>query len=119
MLWKVSIHPDLHHSSLVDSDVVFFYLEVSKFLTDLLEAVKRLEVEMDGIWVGNMLDIWQSDGSFFNEEGGVVTGGAELVLALFLEVGSRYELFMIFSHLEYLLLFFELLVLLGNDVVLL
>lgn len=103
-LGEVSIEPYFDHAFFVDANMLLLDFEIAVLACDDLEAEKCLKVEMEAIWEGNMLYICQSDRYFFDKEGTLMVGGAELLLLLFLEEDPWDELRVLRPELEGFLL---------------
>ena len=76
-LWDIFVEPNLHHSLLVDSYVLFLNYKTSHFSGEFSVPSQTLPVEMQIIRIWDMLNICQSYRYFFQEDGVSMAVGAQ------------------------------------------
>jgi len=82
---KIFAEPNFDNSSFVDSDVGLLHLKkISDFLSQHLESIQTLIVEMDDIRIGDVFYICESNWYFFDENSVLIVGWTELMLVVFL-----------------------------------
>ena len=88
--------PYLHNSPLVDADVLGVYSEAAEDGGELAKSLEALVVGMDGIGVGEILEVGDTNGHLFDEDVGDGSGYTELFAAFLFEIESGYPARVVF-----------------------
>ena len=111
--------PNLHHSFLIHTNVLRMNPEESKQRSQLRKALEALVIGMNRVWIGEFLEIVESERYFFDVDMSYRPGDTELLTAFFLEVKSSHPTCMVLPAVVQIQLLINFILVQSIDLVLL